>query len=433
MAPARPSPKCRAIGTRSSASRNRGAIICRLSDDLVLHVFSFLEARVVWLMLQVNRRFNRVSSEDLLWHALLSSEVGQANLPRFIGAQGTWRKRFLQWQRLDSCGCEEQLPSLVDGGSSPQARFLHRAACLSDRWLYVFGGQGQEGEFNDLWVLDKERALSSGGWQNLHPVGIAPEQRQSATLTTVGTRLLMFGGRQGETTFMNDTWLFDTATCRWTCVYESEEPPMLAQAAGPVSQRPCPRWAHSAVRFGGRILVFGGSAPGRCFNDLHWFDLSTMCWVPQHSASKSPAQRSGHCACAVDETMYIFGGNTTKSSFNDLWEFHVPSVTWRQIKTTGKSPSGRVGHTITALGARLLVLGGREYATNYFDCHLHSFDVRTRHWSQVPLHTSSPRGGPPPLRTGHCTTVHAGRLLLFGGLREDGRFLDDITTVELIS
>lgn len=99
----------------------------------------------------------------------------------------------------------------------------------------------------------------------------------------------------------------------------------------------------------------------------------------------------------------------------------------------GKSPSGRVGHTITALGARLLVLGGREYATNYFDCHLHSFDVRTRHWSQVPLHTSSPRGGPPPLRTGHCTTVHAGRLLLFGGLREDGRFLDDITTVELIS
>ena len=211
-------------------------------------------------MLQVNRRFNKVASEDLLWHALLSSEVGQANLPRFTGAKGSWRRRFLQWQRLDSCGCEEQLPSLVDGGSSPQARFLHRAACLSDRWLYVFGGQGQDGEFNDLWVLDKERALSSGGWRHLHPVGIAPEQRQSATLTTIGTQLLMFGGRQGETTFMNDTWLFDTATCRWTSVYESEESPMMVQAAGSVGQRPCPRWAHSAVRIGGRILVFGGSA-----------------------------------------------------------------------------------------------------------------------------------------------------------------------------
>jgi len=420
-----------ATGTRSAASRKCAALICRMSDDLALHVFSFLHARLLWCMLHVSKRFNKIAGEDLLWHALLSGEVGGANLPRFLGSQGTWRKRFLQWQRLDSCDCEEQEPSVDDGESSPQARFLHRAACLSDRWLYVFGGQGQDGEFNDLWVLDKERALSGGGWQNVQPVGTAPEQRQSATLTTVGTRLLMFGGRQGETTFMNDTWFFDTTTCRWTCVYESDEASMAIQPV--VGQRPCPRWAHSAVRFGERILVFGGSAPGRCFNDLHWFDLNTMLWLPQPTASKSPAQRSGHCACAVGDTMYIFGGNTTKSSFNDLWEFSVQSTGWRQMKTTGKSPSGRVGHTITALGSRLLVLGGREYTTNYFDCHLHSFDVRTRNWTQVPLRTSSQRGGPPPLRTGHCTTVHAGRLLLFGGLREDGRFLDDITTVELIS
>ena len=111
-----------AIGTRSSASRNRGAIICRLSDDLALHVFSFLEARILWVMLQVSHRFINIASEDLLWHALLSSEVGQANLPRFIGVQGTWRKRFLQWQRLDSCDCEEQESSLEDGYSSPQVR-----------------------------------------------------------------------------------------------------------------------------------------------------------------------------------------------------------------------------------------------------------------------------------------------------------------------
>lgn len=479
-----------AAQTRSASSRNRGAIICSLSDDLVLHVFSFLQARMLWLMVQLNRRFKRIAGEDILWHALLSAEVGRSNLPSkaigtpmAAGRSQTWRKRFLQWQRLESCDCEEQEPSLDDGECSPQvrprsparpwpatcepadaspaegpcspsrvalpllselgierssphalvrqARFLHRAAGLSDRWLYVFGGQGQDGEFNDLWVLDKERAMSGGGWQHVVPQGIAPEQRQSATLTAVSSRLLMFGGRQGETTFMNDTWLFDTATCRWTCVLESDESFMGLQP--PLGQRPCPRWAHSAVRFGDRVLVFGGSAPGRCFNDLHWFDLKSLRWQPQLTTSKSPMQRSGHCACAVDDTMFIFGGNTTKNSFNDLWEFDVLSSVWRQIKTTGKSPSGRVGHTITALGARLLVLGGREYATNYFDCHLHSFDVRTHHWSQVPLHTSSPRGGAPPLRTGHCTTVHAGRLLLFGGLRDDGRFLDDITTVELIS
>ena len=79
------------------------------------------------------------------------------------------------------------------------------------------------------------------------------------------------------------------------------------------------------------------------------------------------------------------------------------------------------------------MLGGREYTTNFFDSSLHSFDVRTRCWTQVPLHTISPSADRLPVRTGHCATVHAGRLLLFGGLRDDGHFLDDITSVRLLS
>ena len=78
------------------------------------------------------------------------------------------------------------------------------------------------------------------------------------------------------------------------------------------------------------------------------------------------------------------------------------------------------------------MLGGREYTTNYFDSSLHSFNVRTKVWSQVPLDTYLPSNKRAPVRTGHCTTVHAGRLLLFGGLRDDGHFLDDITAVTLM-
>ena len=97
-----------AAQTRSASSRNRGAIICSLSDDLVLHVFSFLQARMLWLMVQLNRRFKRIAGEDILWHALLSAEVGRSNLPSkaigtpmAAGRSRTWRKRFLQWQRGD--------------------------------------------------------------------------------------------------------------------------------------------------------------------------------------------------------------------------------------------------------------------------------------------------------------------------------------------
>ena len=126
------------------------------------------------------------------------------------------------------------------------------------------------------------------------------------------------------------------------------------------------------------------------------------------------------------------GGNTTERSFQDLWEYRVRLGTWCQVRAaSGTPPSRRVGHTLTALGSRLLVLGGREYATNHFDPSLHSFHVGTRQWREVPLEKAG--GGATPVRTGHCATVYAGRMLLFGGLNDKNLLLDDLWSVSLIT
>jgi hypothetical protein len=177
--------------------------------------------------------------------------------------------------------------------------------------------------------------MNSNAWTHLTPRGLGPQQRQSATLTAVDhASLLMFGGRQGEARFMNDTWLFDTVACVWRCVHESDE---IGEGLQSVTRRPAPRWAHSAVRFGDRVLVFGGSAPGRCFDDLHWFDISSLQWQLQiMSGISTPSERSGHCACAVGGSMYVFGGNTTKASFNDLWHFEVARGVWHAVQTQGE-------------------------------------------------------------------------------------------------
>ena len=37
------------------------------------------------------------------------------------------------------------------------------------------------------------------------------------------------------------------------------------------------------------------------------------------------------------------------------------------------------------------------------------------------------------VRTGHCAALHRGRLLLFGGLDDRNRMLDDLVSVELIA
>jgi len=441
-----------------------GALILRLSDDLVLHVFSFLRAEMLARVCALSRRMCAIASEDLLWYGLLCEELGHGRLPgpSMSHVVGEWRRRWIAWRRLEVVGCETRS---VQGEEEevPQARFLHRAACPTGRLMYVFGGQGEAGEFNDMWVLDKRVALSEAtapgspprarrrAWRRVEVPSDtpAPVQRQSATLTAVGSQLLMFGGRWGESVFLNDAWLYDTLRGRWQCVHESEETYAELEAPPPRADQPCPRWAHSAVRFGRRVLVFGGSAPGRCFSDLHWFDLATCKWSRVAPEGRSPAQRSGHCACAVgDASMFVFGGNTTRASFNDLWEFQVDLNRWRPIKGSGAAPSGRVGHTITSVGSRLLVLGGREYATNQFDRVLHAFDTSTRRWSQVPLRqrgaaagqgascaaaeSESEEASVPVLRTGHSTDAFEGKLLVFGGLCSDGSYLGDVTAVHLI-
>ena len=37
------------------------------------------------------------------------------------------------------------------------------------------------------------------------------------------------------------------------------------------------------------------------------------------------------------------------------------------------------------------------------------------------------------VRTGHCATMHQGRLLVFGGLNDKNVLLDDLMTVTLIA
>lgn len=85
----------------------RGSILFRLSDDIALYILSMLDAHVLWCMLQVNKRFLRLASDDFLWRSVLVSELGEMNLPSRSSPERTWLRRFLQWQRLESYGYEE--------------------------------------------------------------------------------------------------------------------------------------------------------------------------------------------------------------------------------------------------------------------------------------------------------------------------------------
>ena len=116
------------------SSAQRGALVCRLSDDLVLHVFSYLHPRMVCMMRAVNRRFHEIASEEVLWEELLRREIGAGNMPTaWLNDDVSWRMRFANWRRLDSCSCKVGEGSDDDAEApqvqSPPTAFLSELSC----------------------------------------------------------------------------------------------------------------------------------------------------------------------------------------------------------------------------------------------------------------------------------------------------------------
>ena len=113
-----------------------GALISKLSDDLVLHVFSFLSPIMLGRVSALNKRFAGIGHEDVLWYALLCHELGETRLPPVVNpvaGSGEWRRRYVAWRRLEACKCEtrsvkgalEDVPQVC---SLPHARARSRAA-----------------------------------------------------------------------------------------------------------------------------------------------------------------------------------------------------------------------------------------------------------------------------------------------------------------
>ena len=89
--------------SKRSRDANLGCLLAGLGDDHLLLIFACLDARMLNTFCMTSKAFLRVGSEDVLWKALLCAELGDSNVPRQPCERGGWRRRFLQWQRLEYC------------------------------------------------------------------------------------------------------------------------------------------------------------------------------------------------------------------------------------------------------------------------------------------------------------------------------------------
>lgn len=139
--------------------------------------------------------------------------------------------------------------------------------------------------------------------------------------------------------------------------------------------------------------------------------------MPAGAPTPIIAGRFAHSAVRQGNSMFVFGGGSSSdTTFNDLWRFDLTHMRWSRPLATGTYPSPKGSASMVAWQDKLVLFGGWRYPSLHppyqpwclFD-ELHYYDLAKDRWlvrNYLPC--------PPPM-AGHSATVHGNRMIVFGG------------------
>lgn len=230
--------------------------------------------------------------------------------------------------------------------------------------MVVFGGVDSSTRYlNDTWVLTLDAAPR---WYRLEPTGAMPRGRANASMVYDSRydRIVVYGGRAGAAPYYpGDVWALSLANqASW-------------QELTPVGgARPAARVSHTAIYDPprARMVVFGGwDTLGTRPNDVWMLALDgTPAWSQPTTAGTPPAGRVEHTAIhdPVRQRMVVYGGNTAAGNTYDVWTLSLTSTpTWALLSPSGLPPYIHSYHTAAydPVGDRMLVYGGNGAGSWY--------------------------------------------------------------------
>nr|AML76534.1 putative LOV domain-containing protein [Elegia tectorum] len=248
----------------------------------------------------------------------------------------------------------------VKVSASPPGRWGHTLSWLNGSWLVVFGGCGQRGLLNDVFVLDLDAQQPT--WREITGEGPPLPRSWHSSCTVDGSKLVVSGGCTDAGVLLSDTFLLDL----------TKEKPAWREI--PSSWSPPSRLGHTMSVYGRtKILMFGGLAKSGSLrlrscdaytmdldeDDPEWRQVATSGFP-----SIGPPPRLDHVAVSLPcGRIIIFGGS--------IAGLHSPSQLflldpaeekpgWRILSVPGQPPKFAWGHSTCVVGGtRVLVLGGR--------------------------------------------------------------------------
>lgn len=229
--------------------------------------------------------------------------------------------------------------------------------------------------------------LGTPTWTQLSPT-TSPAARTYYGMATLGTKVVMFGGRLSTGINTDETWEWDGIN--WS---------LKSPANKPSARQP---WQQMAT-LGSNVVLFSGAGP-----------LSADTWIwtgtnwTQLSPSTSPTARGGGHLAELLGSLYLFGG--TDSSGNDLedtWQWN--GTNWDPVSGVASEntfPSARSLASVTSFDGQIVMFGGST-ATGSSSDETWTFDGGT--WEKLAPSVS------PPARIRAAMVSLGNSVVLFGG------------------
>ncbi len=224
---------------------------------------------------------------------------GGRNVTGVLADGGSFDPGSSAWETLPTAG-------------APEAR-LGAVGVWTGTQFIVWGGRGALGELNTGARLPVAGGTTPGLWSAVSSAG-APGARTGHTMVWTGSRMLVWGGKQGDSA-LNSGGIYDPVANSWSPV--------------PTLGAPAARFGHVAVWTGSEMVIFGGQtgpsastavATGGAFNP------TTGTWRPLGGAG-NPLARTGAAATWTGTELLVFGGTSGGAPLASLQRLN-PQPTW---------------------------------------------------------------------------------------------------------
>jgi len=238
-----------------------------------------------------------------------------------------------------------------------------------------------------------------------------PISRSSHAISSIGNKVFLLGGEHVARTPIDSTvYEFTADRDTWDVVEVVS------------GEAPSHRIAHGQAVIGSKIYVFGGRQgihmDEKPLNDLHCFDTSTRVWsgsIP-YISGEPPSARSFHKMVSVGDMLYVFGGCAADGRQKDIHSFNTLTGVWAALEKS-LDIAGRGGPSFAAVNTGTIVDGTTSDSlmvtagfSGQENNDMHMYNIASDSWSPSVTLPYRARSVCP------TTTISKGKyVLLFGG------------------